>query len=113
MLPIHLIVTSPQALPATLTTEAGSDPAAPTNTLTVDAYDEDGFTIPSTGVEIADQLVAAYAQRTAKKRRLAVTITPGTTDTIDSVVLTIPAFETPDNRVGDADDMSKEVKFTI
>ena len=32
---------------------------------------------------------------------------------ISSVVLTIAAFETPDNRVGDADDMSKEVKHTI
>ena len=34
-------------------------------------------------------------------------------NTIDTIVVKIAAFETPDNRVGDADDMSKKVEHTI
>ena len=115
---ILLMVTSDQALPSSLTADPGTDADNPANTITVDAYDGNGFSIPKTsglptGVVVADQAVADFPGRTAKKRRLSVVITPGTTNTIASVVLTIPAFETPDNRVADADDMSKKVEHTI
>ena len=64
--PIHLIVTSPQALPATLTAEgAGGD--SPTNTMTVDAYDEDGFTIATPGVTIADQTRGGLCSENSEK----------------------------------------------
>ena len=101
----HLMVDSDQALPDTLT--VGTAP------FTMMAYDENGFTLASPTITITDQAVADYPQRTAKKRRLLVAITPGATDTVAQVVLTIASFETPDNRVGDDDDMSDEVKHTI
>ena len=111
--PIHLIVTSDQAIQGT--TADGDLEVGAGSPLTLDVYDENGFTIAAANytITITDEPVATYPQRTAKKRRLAVAITPGTTNTIASVIVKIAAFETPDNRVADADDMSKAVEHTI
>ena len=60
--------------------------------------------------------VTDFADRTVKKRRLIVKITPQTAagdPIIDEVTITIPAFETPDTRVGDLHDMSIAVTHTI
>ena len=127
---VRLTIDSGQALPDPLAVNDGSTgtdaTAAATSPLTVEAYDENGFSIAKTdglpaGVEVEEIPESAdsdgdpfFAERTAKLRQLLVTITTGGTNEISSVLLTIAAFETPDNRVGDDDDMSKEaVKHTI
>ena len=122
----NLMVEGAQALPTTLTADPGSDADNPVNTITVDAYDENGFSIAKTDgiptgiTSITDLPVSSttatdpvYPMRTAKKRQLRVVLTADANTSIASFVITIPAFETPDNRVGDDDDMSKEVKHTI
>ena len=108
----HLMVEGDQALPTALTT-AGADADPPTNTMTLEAYDEDGFTAATPGITVVEQDAAAYPGRTSKKRRLLVTPTADTNTNVAQFVITIPEFETPDNRVKDADDMSDEVTHTI
>ena len=112
---IHLLVTSDQAIQGDgdgdLEPQSGDNATSP---ITIEAYNTNGFTIGTPGVAITDQSTDAYPARTAKRRRLAVAITPGASpDTINQIVIKIAAFETPDNRVADADDMSKAVSHTI
>ena len=112
---IHLLVTSDQAIQGDgdgdLEPQTGDNATSP---ITIEAYNTNGFTIGTPGVAITDQSTDEYPARTAKRRRLAVAITPGASpNTINQIVIKIAAFETPDNRVADADDMSKAVSHTI
>ena len=80
LLQFTLIVTSDQAIQGT-TADGDLEVGAGSPLTGLDAYDQNGFTIAAANytIEIADQAVGDYPQRTAKKRRLAVTITPGAT----------------------------------
>ena len=96
------------------------DPDADAPNITGSVRDNRGFITTLWGdsrVTIVDDLVATFAGRTVKKRQLSVSITPRSnvagTPIIDEVTITIPAFETPDTRVGDDHDMSIAVTHTI
>ena len=119
---IDLIVTSEEALlePLTIGAAAANDtPAVPGN-ITGSVRDNRGFItslFAENGVTITDDLTG-FADRTVKQRRLIVTITPrpgadAGDPIIDEVTITIPAFETPDTRVGGDHDMSIAVTHTI
>ena len=132
---IDLTVTSEEALlePLTLATDANNDgdfaDAGDTATanITVTTRDIRGFVktvvtststnLPATltnSVTVVDDPVGNFADRTVKLRQLSVGITPGAApSTLERVVITIPAFETPDTRVGDDHDMSIAVTHTI
>ena len=87
--------------------------------MTGDVRDNRGFITTLWGdarVTVVDDLVADFADRTVKRRQLSVSITPRSAagaPIVDQVTITIPAFETPDTRVGDAHDMSIAVTHTI
>ena len=118
---IDLLVTSEEALLEPLTTGTVTDGAleADTANITGEIRDSRGFITniwADARVTVADDLVATFAARTVKQRQLSVTIDPQTADgdpIIDQISITIPAFETPDTRVGDAHDMSIAVTHTI
>ena len=129
---IYLMVTSEEALFDPLTTavaaNAGADPPVPAvlGNITGSVRDNRGFITPlsaDNGVAIMDDSVipvgdaAPFTGRTVKRRRLSVKFTPRLgaegTPIIDEITITIPAFETPDTRVGDLHDMSIAVTHTI
>ena len=109
---VHLVINSAQALPI----------AFPTG-ITLYVEDEDGFIlVASDGVNVDGYIITieddtSYSLRTAKVRRLRVDITRetdhATPRAIGKIILIIPAFETPDPTVAEADDMSREVAHTI
>ena len=119
------MVEGDQALPDQITlksdslTTSGANENPPTNTMSLAIYDRNGFT--TTGAAVTEQALGTgdnqFPGRTATKRRLAVAITPGSTAAtrVAQVVLTIPSFTTPDQRVDSKDsaNMSEEVKHTI
>ena len=125
-----MTIDSGQALPDPLVVNDGSKPAetdpsaASTSPLTVEAYDENGFSITKDettgipeGVTVTDlQVIASenansdgdetqFAGRTSKTASVnGYRLSPADSDgneITSSVVITIAAFETPDNRVGD------------
>ena len=115
---IDLMVTSEEALPEPLAIAADAEAAA--GNITVKARDIRGFETNILGdttaptITIADDPVGTFAARTVKLRQLSVSITPGAApNTLERVILTIPAFETPDTRVDDQHDMSIKVEHTI
>ena len=118
---IDLMVTSEEALPEPLTigTVAAGVLTAGSNNITGEVRDNRGFITTLWGdarVTVVDDPVATFAARTVKKRQLSVSITPQTAagdPIIDQVKIIIPAFETPDTRVGDDHDMSTNVEHTI
>ena len=109
---VHLVINSAQALPI----------AFPTG-ITLYVEDEAGFPlVASDGVNVDGYIITIeddtrYSLRTPKSRWLRVDITRetdhATPRAIGRIILIIPAFETPDRTVADADAMSREVAHTI
>ena len=124
-----LLVTSEEALfePLTIGIDGGTTPDGVLDgedeedtlaNITGEVRDNRGFTTTLWGdsrVTITDDQTG-FDDRTVKRRRLSVSITPQTSGTdpiIDLVTITIPVFETPDTRVGDEHDESIAVTHTI
>ena len=106
-------------------------PTPDTNEITVAVFDEDGFALSGTGVTIRDLPKvdptpniandnngqnAFYAMKTPKEHQLLVTITPGATDTIAKVIISINGeITSTDPTLAAADSKSKKdaVRHTI
>ena len=109
---VHLVINSAQALPI----------AFPTG-ITLYVEDEAGFPlVASDGVNVDGYIITIeddtrYSLRTPKSRWLRVDITRetdhATPRAIGRIILIIPAFETPDPTVAEADAKSTEVVHTI
>ena len=96
-----------------------------TNEITVAAFDEDGFAVVLTNSNVTVEDLPrtstqpdadVYATKTPKEHQLLVTITPGTTDTIARVVISIKgALTSTDPTLAAADAVSKAdaVRHTI
>ena len=90
----YLIIDSPYALL--------NDPLLPGD-FTIDAYDENGFSIAAPGLALTTIDDGAWPERTASMRRVGVTITPSViTEAV--ILFQLNSFTTPDLRV-DATDM--------
>ena len=114
---VDLIVESALTIPALSAADGGN--------VTVVAIDRRGF-VDDVDITVADNLIAVYPMRTAKKRQLRITLpqapdtVDGTTGLIEKIIITIPAgLKTTDPTILATDgtdtklDESKRVQHTI
>ena len=116
---VDLTVSADQRIPALV---RGNTPAV-TDNVNLTFFDRDGFVISATdagAVTVVDlpksstnAQDAVYPERTAKKRKLRITLPVGSFPEIANVIVEVEALETTDPRIAAADSMSTSVFHTI
>ena len=116
---VDLTVSADQRIPALV---RGNTPAV-TDNVNLTFFDRDGVVIAATGagaVTVVDlpksstnAQDAVYPERTAKKRKLRITLPVGSFPEIADVIVEVEALETTDPRIAAADSMSTSVFHTI
>ena len=116
---VDLTVSADQRIPALV---RGNTPAV-TDNVNLTFFDRDGVVIAATDagavtvVDLPKSSInaqdAVYPERTAKKRKLRITIPQGSFPEIADVIVEVEALETTDPRIAAADSMSTSVFHTI
>ena len=116
---VDLTVSADQRIPALV---RGNTPAV-TDNVNLTFFDRDGVVIAATDagavtvVDLPKSSInaqdAVYPERTAKKRKLRITIPQGSFPEIADVIVEVEALKTTDPRIAAADSMSTSVYHTI